>query len=481
MEIPTANASGPSFGERHFGAAALGDKRRTRRLVQLADRMMLHPGGTLPQKLADPMDLKALYRLMNAEAVTHAAVLKPHTEHTRKAMAQAGGTIVLIHDTTELDFTTKFALDGVGPIGKGTHMGFLCHNSLAVTAKDGCVLGLASQILHARPATAVKGGRKKKAKSLKASRNDPKRESRLWIQGLLNSGPAPEGVKVIDVCDRGADTFEVLAHEFAHNRSFVIRSTHNRRLQVDPKTHTGPVYLHQYARTLVKQGERHFRVQDNLARIGRDAVVGFAAAAVTLAVPKQKRGLYESKTITLRVVRVWELDPPKQAQSEKPLEWILLTREPCDTPQQTEAAIDFYQCRPIVEELHKGQKTGCNIEDMQFTRSERLQPAIALLSVIALSLLQLRDASRRPDAKQRPATEFIDPAYVETLCLWRHADARRDWSLHDFYYALARLGGHQNRKNDHPPGWLILWRGWTKLQIMTQAHELKIHRSKRCG
>jgi hypothetical protein len=30
-----------------------------------------------------------------------------------------------------------------------------------------------------------------------------------------------------------------------------------------------------------------------------------------------------------------------------------------------------------------------------------------------------------------------------------------DWTVYDFYYALARLGGHQNRKRDHPPGWLV--------------------------
>lgn len=43
---------------------------------------------------------------------------------------------------------------------------------------------------------------------------------------------------------------------------------------------------------------------------------------------------------------------------------------------------------------------------------------------------------------------------------------RLDWTLYDFYYALARRGGHQNRKHDHPPGWLVLWRGWTYLQAM---------------
>jgi hypothetical protein len=48
-----------SFGQRHFGTARLGDPRRTRSLVDLADRFARHPGGSLPDKCGDP---KALQR-----------------------------------------------------------------------------------------------------------------------------------------------------------------------------------------------------------------------------------------------------------------------------------------------------------------------------------------------------------------------------------------------------------------------------------
>ena len=37
--------------------------------------------------------------------------------------------------------------------------------------------------------------------------------------------------------------------------------------------------------------------------------------------------------------------------------------------------------------------------------------------------------------------------------------------------ALARLGGHLNRKGDGPPGWLTLWRGWEALRLMIQGAE----------
>ena len=57
---------GESFGQINFGHAELGDKRRTKKLVDLADLMSRRPGGALPQKLNNPKDLKAFYRLMNS-------------------------------------------------------------------------------------------------------------------------------------------------------------------------------------------------------------------------------------------------------------------------------------------------------------------------------------------------------------------------------------------------------------------------------
>src|SRR6266705_2359355 len=71
-----------TFGEAHFGEAALGHKRRNRCLVRIADRIYRHPGGTLPAKLHDPKDYKAMDRLMNRPEVTHAAVLETHRQRT---------------------------------------------------------------------------------------------------------------------------------------------------------------------------------------------------------------------------------------------------------------------------------------------------------------------------------------------------------------------------------------------------------------
>src|SRR5271167_4858484 len=140
---------------------------------------------------------------------------------------------------------------------------------------------------------------------------------------------------------------------------------------------------------------------------------------------------------------------------------------------------DWYSCRWMVEEYHKAQKTGCQIEDLQFRTQQALQPMIALLSVVAVLLLNLRLACRQPDADQRLATELVDPVYEETLRHWRYKEAREPLTVKEYYMALARLGGHMNRKSDGPPGWLTLWRGWMKLHWMVAGVEAD-RRRRRC-
>ena len=125
-------------------------------------------------------------------------------------------------------------------------------------------------------------------------------------------------------------------------------------------------------------------------------------------------------------------------------------------------------------------KTGCDIERLQFETEQALQPMIALLSVVTVLLLNLRLACRQPDAETRKASEVIDPAYEEILRAWRYRKPRAEMSIKEFFLALGRLGGHMNRKRDGNPGWLVLWRGWTKLQSMLEGAEAERRRQRKC-
>ena len=163
-----------------------GDQRRTQAAGE-ADRkpsLCRHPGGSLPEKLHSPKDLKALYRLCDCDDVTHQppdgfgagpAVLST-------IMQDNNDTVLILHDaSTELDYTSHKSLTGqLGQIGNGHGRGLLCHNSLAVKADSREVVGLANQILHRRvqvpknETVAAAAGRVSRA------------ESRLWLLGVAH-------------------------------------------------------------------------------------------------------------------------------------------------------------------------------------------------------------------------------------------------------------------------------------------------------
>jgi hypothetical protein len=211
----------PGLGRDLFGAAELGDRRRTARLVKTFDRMCAHPGGTLPEKLASPPDLRGLYRLCDSQGVTHEAVLGPARAHAERQIEACPQDVLILHDATELDYTTLTSLAGdLGQIGKGDRRGYLCHNVLAVAADSGEVLGLMDQLLHRRDE--VPDG-----ETLTEHRDRPTRESRLWVRGTRH---LPADARLIDVADQGADTFEFLEHESRSGRRFVIRAAKARKV-----------------------------------------------------------------------------------------------------------------------------------------------------------------------------------------------------------------------------------------------------------
>jgi len=451
------------FGPTHFGAADLGDARRTARLVQIADAIARRPQGSLPDKMHSPAALKALYRLMNQPTVTHESVLQPHYEQTRQAIAACQGVVLLVHDPTEINLTSKRSLHPeLGQLGDGKRSrGFLCHNSLAVTA-EGEPLGLAQQILHVRV-------RRSKADSRAQRRACRARESRLWVRGRQAIGPLPAGPRVVDLCDRGGDCFEFLDYEHAHDHAYVVRSFCNRVCRVGHGPDGVAAKLHDHLRSLPGQGQRGVEVLPQPARgkhpaqPGRTAVVAVAWAAVQLRPPPpgQARGEHRQEPLAVWGLRVGEVSPPAGV---KPLEWLLLSNVPVGSLADAWERVGWYQQRwPTAEEYHKGQKTGCDIEGPQFTTAQAMRPMIGVLSVVAWLLMRLRWAARDEPAASRPAAAVVPPEWVRWLSRWREGQERPDWTVRQFFLALARLGGHQNRKSDGPPGWQTLWKGWMKL------------------
>ena len=433
--------------------------------MKIADALVRHPGGTLPHKIKDPAALQAMYRLMQRREVTHASVLAAHQAETFRRIEEHAGPLLAICDATELDYSGLSSLEQLGQIGNGSGQGYICQNVLIVDPQQRQAVGLANQILHTRVESPP--GETKAERCRRDSR-----ESRLWPAGTK---PLPANSKLIVVCDRGGDTFEELEHEARSERRFVVRSGQDRKVLAGHHGHGAKEKLYTLVRSAKAAGSYEVAVAATSQRPARTAIVQFSWVAVRLIPPKQPRGEHSQQPLSAWVVRVWESEAP---QGVEPLEWFLLTNEPVEKTATARQVITWYECRWVVEEYHKALKTGCDIESMQFTHQSRLEPMIGLQSVVALTLLNLRDASRRPDAKTTPAVDVVAQEYVNVLSTWRHGETRPNWTVHEFFLALARLGGHQNRRHDKHPGWIVLWRGWTSLQLLLTGYRLESKRKK---
>ena len=141
------------WAEEEFGAAELGDERRTARLVDLARTFAERPSVSLPEACEDGAQLKAAYRFFANEEIKPAAILASHVEATVTRMA-AVAVVLAVQDTTLLDFTGHSATTGLGALNDAKHQGFLVHTTLAFTPER-VPLGVVAQEVWTRDAASL--------------------------------------------------------------------------------------------------------------------------------------------------------------------------------------------------------------------------------------------------------------------------------------------------------------------------------------
>jgi hypothetical protein len=354
------------FVAHYFGPVDLGHQSRNRCFERVAQQISRHPGGTLPEKLSDPNDYTAMDRLMNRRETTHSSVLAAHYRRTQEKIRAHAGVVLILHDTTVLDYSGKHSL-GLSAVGNGHGSGYLCHNSLAVDPQRREVFGLLSQILHQRVAVG-------KHEGVKAKRERQSRESRLWSHAVQACPATPADRTWVDVCDRGADVFEFLATEQRLGRRCVVRAAHNRSIRIGHDGQGETALLYDHLRTLPAVGApRSLEIFDAKLDQPRTAKLCVSSAAVTVLPPHVKKGEYENQPIRAWAVRVWEESSPAKGTR---LEWLLLCLDTVEDAATAWQKSDWYSCRWMVEEYHKAKKTGCQIVDLQFRTRAAWEPMI---------------------------------------------------------------------------------------------------------
>jgi hypothetical protein len=444
-----------------FGNIDLGDLRRSRRAVSIAERVAAYPGSSIPAAMGDRAMTEAVYRHLSSDEVTIGALLEPHIQRTAERVKRAGLAFA-VADTTDFSFPGETEREGLGPINTASK-GFLAHVTLAVAA-DGSrtPLGLLAHEVWAREG--IKHTRKVKCwKRRRAS----DRESLRWGRGMAAATARTPGVPLIHVADRDSDMYEVLAQLLGAEQRFVLRAAQNRSLE--PLDEEDARYLFDAARNSPTQYTVEVPLSARGAGVNRPtglkkrfpkrgcraACLSFAARRVTLKRPVLCFTEFP-KVLEVNIVHAFELGPPT---GQRPVEWLLLTSEPIRTAEEIAFVAEGYRTRWVVEEYFKAVKTGCAFESKQLESFHTLTNMLGFVLVVAYALLLVRSLSTAKTSE--PASAILSADQVAVLKATVRAPLPAVPTAREALLAVASLGGHLKSNGD--PGWQVLSRGWQKL------------------
>ena len=465
------------FARREFGGVRLGDPRRARRLRRLGEAMALRPGLTLPQLFdGDSYSLNAAYDFFKRPEATVDAIQGGHRWLTRESCARPG-VHLLLEDTSEISFGARQGVQGLTRLkGKASKsLGFLLHSVLAVSLPGGAMVGGHD---GSRPPLELEGlidqqytVRYAKPQAERANRRGTRqktsrpRESDLWTQATERIGPAPPSAQVawVRVADRGSDIYEFMTGCTGAGHGFIVRASQNRILETKSADGCHEKLL-DTARQHKALGTLRLSLRSRPASPAREATLAISAGRLRARSPQRPgHGDGTLAPLDVTVVRVWEPEPP--ASVKEPLEWILLASAPASTFDEAREIALRYTARWLVEDFHKALKTGLGAERLQLESAHRLFAAIAVMSIVALRLVNMRELVRLlPDiAAEQSGLDKIE------LAILRRMSKKPVVTARDALRAIAKLGGFLGRKGDGEPGMLTLWLGFTMLMQTKQG------------
>src|SRR3989454_5196656 len=427
-----------------FADADLGDLRRTQRLVQLAHVLAQNPGAALPAACGSSAMLKAAYRFFANDDIEPPDIVQSHIEATYSRLNPVP-LVLAVQDTTEADWTSLRATEGLGPLGHTACQGLLVHTTLAITP-DRVPLGLLAQQVWARDPNDV--GKRARRKQLPISQ----KESQKWLWSLEAVFTAQEGcpsTRFVSVGDREADVYDVLAAARPEGVDLLIRAAWDRCVRGPERSIWATVAAQPVVEHLLLTVPRR-------PQAARDATLALRFCPVTLCPPRyrQREGL---PVVTLWAVQVQEVEPPTDVT---PIEWLLLTTVAVETVNDAIERVQWYSCRWGIEVWHRILKSGCRIEERQLASGERLQRCLTLYSVIAWRIFYATMLARAvPDM---PCSVLLDLDEWQALYCAIHqcsTPPEEPPSLEQAVRWIAQLGGFVGRRRRDQPGTETLWRG----------------------
>lgn len=446
-------------------AADFGNLHLTKRFGKVVDAIMRNPGESFPDIFPSEADLEGAYRFLRNDNIEWKQVLNPHVAVTVKR-AEACGDVLVLHDTTDFQFSGEQRREGLGFLNQTASQGFFGHFALAISAdKSRLPLGVLGLETYSRQGA---------PKRIKYDRWATEKESLRW-ERLANEthGLLKGRAKITHVMDSEGDNYALFEALCARQeQAFVIRLCHNRTLKQKPRTTISDVLsgLTMTCEREVTLSRRPKKKANNSSRYSarekRVARLFFKASQVEITCPHQVKPKH-AKSLTLNIVHVEEIDTP---DGEEKVEWRLLTTKPIDKPEQILEIVDIYRARWLIEEYFKVLKTGCKYEQRQLESYQTLLMALALFVPVAHRLLLFRNLSRV--SENVPAAILLSADQIRLLEVLPETKLKAGASLREALLVIARFGGHI--KNNGDPGWLTLWRGYRKLLVAEVGWKLAL-------
>ncbi|GHT60214.1 IS4 family transposase [Spirochaetia bacterium] len=448
-----------SIGE-EFAGLDFHSIRLEKRFIRTMETLIKQPDKSIWYSSEDRAEAKAIYRMLGNEAFDREEIAQAHRRATIRRMAEYGGTILAVQDTTGVNYDNHLKTEGIGYISDKT-LGLNVHTCLAVTA-DGLVLGVLDQSSYNRP----------EAKDDSATHDSKKirpieeKESFRWLETLERStADIPDRIKVVTVCDREGDMYEFFAKAASLNEPLLIRIVQNR-MTVENKRILDEIQKKKC------QGRVGVTIpRDSRNSIPeREAVLQLRYAQFAVKRPhilNPVKSLPDS--VTMNIIYVKEEHPPK---GNKPIEWFLATTEPVTTPEEAYEKVGYYIQRWKIERFHYVLKSGCVIEKLQERSVERTTTLILMYSVIAVMILSMTYAGRlTPDL---PCSMLLEKEEWELLfCVANKTKTTPEspYSVAEAITYLGQLGGPKRAPSDGPPGVKTIWIGLMKLYTLLAYRE----------
>jgi hypothetical protein len=304
-----------------------GDQRRNRRAEKGLEALGEKPTVSIPAACGGWDETKAAYRLFDHPAVTAERVRAPRSACTVERLREHP-RVLCVQDTTELDYTTKKGIAGLGPLNYETRRGLYLHPTLALTPER-VPLGLLAVYSWAREPGSL-GQEKDPNRALE------EKESVRWVDGFARVTALAEQLpdtRLTSIADREGDIYDLFVEAPCPERGadWLVRVQHQERFLTDARKLRGvrdaapvltavtfekPASNGQPARTVHQQSK---------------------AVRVTLKAPSRPDRTLADVTVT--ALLAFEPNPPA---GEDPLGWVLLTNRPVETPQQALEKLAWY-------------------------------------------------------------------------------------------------------------------------------------------